>query len=133
MLSTASLSHVGVSILGSTNTVSVIPLAQVRSGATEAQELLELERAKVLELAKENEVQRTSLTSQIETLREEVKQVKTRVRELWQTNCQQLLSHDNDTFEKKKEIELLSEKLQRAEMELARWKVEKLSGKLICC
>ena len=67
-LSTTSLSHVGVSILGSTNTVSVIPLAQVRSGATEAQELLELERAKVLELAKENEVQWTSLTSQIETL-----------------------------------------------------------------
>ena len=72
--------------------------------ATEAQELFELERAKVLELAKENEVQWTSLTSQIETLREEVKQVKTRVRELWQTNSQQLLSHDNDMFEKEKDL-----------------------------
>ena len=98
--------------------------------ASEAQKLLELERAKVLELAKENEAQRTSLTSQIEALREEVKQGKTRIRELWQTNCQQLLSHDNNLFEKETEIELLDEKLHKAEMELARLKIEKLSGKL---
>ena len=61
-------------------------------------------------------------------LREEVKQGKARVRELWQANCQQILSHDSDMFEKEQEIELLSEKLQRAEMELARLKMEKLSG-----
>jgi len=44
-------------------------------------------------------------------LREEVKQGRARVRELWQDNCQQLLSHDNDMLEKDQEIELLSEKL----------------------
>ena len=42
----------------------------------------------------------------MEALREEVKQRKERMRELWQTNCQQLLSYDNDIFEKEKEIEL---------------------------
>jgi len=43
-------------------------IAHQQQLASEAQELLGMERAKVLELAKENETHRTSLTSQIEML-----------------------------------------------------------------
>ena len=101
-------------------------LVQQEQMLLEAHKVIEVERAKVLEMAQESEIQKKLMTSQIEALGEEVKQGKEKIKQLWKVNCQQLVSHDNAMFEKEKEMELLSDKLHGVEIELARLKAEKL-------
>ena len=97
-------------------------LVQQQEVALEAHRMMELEKARVVEIAKQHKL----MTSQIEALREEVKQGKEKIRQLWQTNCQQLVSHDNSMFEKEKEMQLLTDKLHRVEIELATLKAKEL-------
>ena len=66
-------------------------------------------------------------SSELQTLKEEVKRGQDKVVELWHTNCQQLLIHDDEMLKKDEEIEILSDKLQKLEIELATIKLERLS------
>ena len=95
----------------------------------EVQSELELERERVAELARENEALRQQLSSsELQSLKEEVKRGQDKVVELWHTNCQQLLNHDDEMFKKDEEIKILSDKLQKLEIELATMKLERLSA-----
>ena len=94
----------------------------------EVQGELKLERERVAELARENEALRQQLSSsELQSLKEEVKRGQDKVVELWHTNCQQLLIHDDEMFKKDEEIKILSDKLQKLEIELATMKLERLS------
>ena len=95
----------------------------------EVQGELELERERVAELARENEALRQQLSSsELQSLKEEVKRGQDKVVELWHTNCKQLLNHDDEMFKKDEEIKILSDKLQKLEIELATMKLERLSA-----
>ena len=93
----------------------------------EAEAKLKLERIKVTELSKEKEtLQQQLLCSEIQGLKEEVKREQDKAVQLWHANCQQLLTHDSEMFEKEREIQVLCDRLQRTEMELATLKMERL-------
>ena len=80
------------------------------------------------ELARENEALRQQLSSsELQSLKEEAKRGQDKVVELWHTNCQQLLNHDDEMFKKDEEIKIFSDKLQKLEIELATMKLERLS------
>ena len=81
------------------------------------------------ELARENEALQQQLsTSELQSLKEEVKRGQDKVVELWHTNCQQLLIHDDEMFKKDEETKILSNKLQKLVIELATMKLERLSA-----
>ena len=67
-------------------------------------------------------------TSELQSLKEEVKRGQEKVIELWHTNCQQLLTHNTEMFGKEREIKVLCDRLHKAEMELATLKLERLSA-----
>ena len=95
----------------------------------EVQRQLGLEREKVLELVQEKETLQQQLsTSELQSLKEEVKRGQDKVVQLWHTNCQQLLTHDSEMLEKDREIRVLCDRLHKAEIELATLKLERLSA-----
>ena len=96
----------------------------------EVQRKLELEKQRVTELTGQKEelqLLHQLLSTELQGLREEVKTVQDNKVELWHTNCQQLLTHDEEMSEKEREIKVLCDRLHRTEMELATLKLEKLS------
>ena len=89
-----------------------------------------MEKQRVTELTGQKEelqLLHKLLSTELQGLREEVKTVQDNKVELWHTNCQQLLTHDEEMFEKEREIKALCDRLHRTEMELATLKFEKLS------
>jgi len=79
------------------------------------------------ELSKEKEaLQQQLLCLELQGLREEVKRKQDKAVQLWYANCQQLLTHDSEMFEKKRKIQVLCDRLQRTEMELVTLKIERL-------
>ena len=88
----------------------------------EVQRKLELEKQRVTELTglkEELQLLHQLLSTELQGLREEVKTVQDNKVELWHTNCQQLLTHDEEMSEKEREIKVLCDRLHRTEMELA--------------
>ena len=73
-------------------------------------------------------LQQQLLTSELQSLKEEIKRGQDKVVQLWHTNCQQLLTHDSEMLEKDREIEVLCDRLHKAVMELATLKLERLSA-----
>ena len=76
------------------------------------------------------EEERVALCSELQSTKEEVIQLKaelnkanSRLVELWQENCEQLLEYDNAMADKDSEVQLLREQLQVRELELARLKL----------
>ena len=106
-----------------------IKVSEYSGELLEAQRQLGLEREKVLELVQEKETLQQQLsTSELQSLKEEVKRGQDKVVQLWHTNCQQLLTHDSEMLEKDREIRVLCDRLHKAEMELATLKLERLSA-----
>ena len=106
-----------------------IGISEHKSKLLEVQRELELERERVVDLVRENETLLQQLsTAELQSLKEEVKRGQDKVVELWHTNCQQLLTHDSEMFEKQKEIKVLCDRLRRVEMELATLKLERLNA-----
>ena len=106
-----------------------IKVSDYNSKLLEVQRELGLEREKVVELTQEKDTLQQQLsTSELQSLKEEVKRGQEKVVELWHTNCYQLLTHDTEMFEKEREIKVLCDRLHKAEMELATLKLERLSA-----
>ena len=106
-----------------------IKVSEYSGELLEVQRQLGLEREKVLELVQEKETLQQQLsTSELQSLKEEVKRGQDKVVQLWHTNCQQLLTHDSEMLEKDREIRVLCDRLHKAEMELATLKLERLSA-----
>ena len=60
---------------------------------------METERAKVTDLTLEKEMLQQQLaSSELHSIKEEVKRGQEKFIELWHANCQQLLTHDNATY-----------------------------------
>ena len=82
-----------------------IKVSEYSGELLEVQRQLGLEREKVLELVQEKEtLQKQLSTSELQSLREEVKRGQDKVVQRWHTNCQQLLTHDSEMLEKDREI-----------------------------
>ena len=106
-----------------------IKVSEYSGELLEVQRQLGLEREKVLELVQKKETLQQQLsTSELQSLKEEVKRGQDKVVQLWHTNCQQLLTHDSEMLEKDREIRVLCDRLHKAEMELATLKLERLSA-----
>ena len=106
-----------------------IKVSEYSGELLEVQRQLGLEREKVLELVQKKETLQQQLsTSELQSLKEEVKRRQDKVVQLWHTNCQQLLTHDSEMLEKDREIRILCDRLHKAEMELATLKLERLSA-----
>ena len=106
-----------------------IKVSEYSGELLEVQRQLGLEREKVLELVQKKETLQQQLsTSELHSLKEEVKRGQVKVVQLWHTNCQQLLTHDSEMLEKDREIRVLYDRQHKAEMELATLKLERLSA-----
>ena len=85
-----------------------IKVSEYSGELLEVQRQLGLEREKVVELVQEKETLQQQLsTSELQSLKEEVKRGQDKVVQLWHTNCQQLLTHDSEMLEKDREIRVL--------------------------
>ena len=94
-----------------------IKVSDYSSKLLEVRRELGLEREKVVELTQEKDTLQQQLsTSELQSLKEEVKRGQEKVVKLWHTNCQQLLTHDTEMFGKEREIKVLCDRLHKAEM-----------------
>ena len=101
-------------------------LSAQQENLLELKKRLGVEEAKVKQLVFENEALQQQLScSQVQDLKQEVNRATDRSKQLWQTNCQQLLSHDNLMFEKEEELKLLQGRMQQMEIELVKLKEDK--------
>jgi len=101
-------------------------LSAQQENLLELKKRLGVEEAKVKQLVFENEALQQQLScSQVQDLKQEVNRATDRIKQLWQTNCQQLLSHDNLMFEKEEELKLLQGRMQQMEIELVKLKEDK--------
>ena len=85
----------------------------------EVERELEMETVKLAELSREEDsLQQHPSSSELQGLRVEIKREQDKIVQLWHDNCQQLLDHLSEMFEKEKEIQLLCDRLRRTAMEL---------------
>ena len=65
---------------------------------------------------------------EVRQLKQELSEARGKLVELWQQNCKQLLNHDEAMMSKETEIQLLKERLQERELQLARQKLSRLTA-----